>query len=80
MAVGERKREDVNWRDDYGSLSQVVLLETGSTKWGNTQVGSRDEEKVFTLEEVPLLLYDDAVWEMDDILEGEFLRQCSVRR
>lgn len=70
--MGEREREDINWRDDPGSLLQVVLLEIGTTKWGNTQEGSRDQEKVFGLGEATLLLYDNTVWKMDDILEGEF--------
>lgn len=80
MAVGEREQEDINWRDDYGSLFQVVLLEIGTIKWGNTHVGSRDQEKVFSLGEITLLLYNDTVWKMDDIIEGESLRQCSKRR
>lgn len=52
MAVGKRELEDINWRDDYRSLFQVVLLEIGTTKWGNTQVGNRDQEKVFSSGEV----------------------------
>lgn len=79
MAVDEREQEDINWRDDSGSLLQVVLLELRIIKWGNSQVGSRDQEKVFGLGEATLLLYDNTVWKMDDILEGEFLKQCSVR-